>query len=70
MYSTVGVRELVLCSDGFVHPPASLRDGLAELDRLRAEDPLLSFSVSGGRAFPPEGQFFDDTTYVRLQVAR
>jgi len=70
VHSTVGAQEIVLCSDGFLHPPETLEVGLAELDRLRAEDPLLTFTVSGSRAVPPEVLLFDDTTYVRLYIQR
>jgi hypothetical protein len=70
VHSTVGVRELVLCSDGFVYPPGTLEAGFRELERLREEDPLLTWSVPGSRAFPPQAQQFDDLTYVRLQVER
>jgi len=70
VHATVGVHEVVLCSDGFVYPPETLEVGLRELKRLRADDPLLTSTVSGSRAFPPGRRFFDDTTYVRLQVRR
>jgi hypothetical protein len=68
IHVTTGARELVLCSDGFFHPPATLAEGLAELARLKREDPLLCLQVNGSRPFPPDGRFFDDTTYVRLEL--
>lgn len=68
IHSTEGAHELVLCSDGFFHPPATLAEGLAELARLKREDPLLCLQVNGSRPFPADGRFFDDTTYVRLAL--
>ena len=70
VHATTEVREIILCSDGFLYPAKTLEMGLHELDRLRARDPLLIDSVSGSRAFPPEGRFFDDVTYVRLSIRR
>jgi hypothetical protein len=67
VHSTQGVSEIVLCSDGFFAPAPTLAAGLAELARLKTEDPLLCLQVNGSRPFPTEGRFFDDTTYVRLQ---
>jgi hypothetical protein len=60
--------EIVLCSDGFPRPYASLDEGLDALARLRAEDPLLIRDYLGSRPFPAGSAFFDDTTYVRLKV--
>jgi len=70
VHSTATVRDIVLCSDGFLHPPETLESGLRELNRLRADDPLLSWTASGSRAFPLERRLFDDTTYVRLCINR
>jgi hypothetical protein len=70
VYSTTGVQDLVLCSDGFLAPCASLSDAITDLDRLRANDPLLFQTVCGSRAFPTQGRFFDDTSYVRIHVER
>jgi hypothetical protein len=67
IHSARGVTEIVLCSDGFFAPAPSLAAGLAELARLKQEDPLLCLQVNGSRPFPAEGHFFDDTTYVRLR---
>ncbi len=66
IHSTKGVGEIVLCSDGFFAPAPTLAEGLAELARLKREDPLLCLQVNGSRPFPMNGRFFDDTTYVRL----
>jgi hypothetical protein len=65
LHSTANAREIVLCSDGFPAPYASLGQGLAEIARLRREDPLLVKS-GGSRPFPPGADLFDDTTYVRF----
>lgn len=67
IHSTKGVAEIVLCSDGFFFPAPTLAEGLAELARLKAEDPLLCLQVNGSRPFPMNGRFFDDTTYVRFR---
>lgn len=67
VYSTHGVTEIVLCSDGFFTPAPTLTEGLAELARLKVEDPLLCLQVNGSRPFPAQGRFFDDTTYVRIR---
>jgi hypothetical protein len=61
-------REIVLCSDGFPRPFANLREALAELARLRTEDPLLIREYLGSRPFPRNCGYFDDVTYLRLKV--
>lgn len=65
--STRGAREIVLCSDGFVEPSATLAAALADLERLKNADPLLVALYNGSRPFPPGATLFDDATYVRLR---
>lgn len=60
-------HSIVLCSDGFVEPPATLQEGLNRLAHLRRTDPLMVFEVENGRGFPPDRDIFDDTTYVRFE---
>lgn len=67
--STVGVRTVVLCSDGFLDPAATLDQGLEAIDTVRRDDPLMIERVTGSRPFPPDARFFDDTTYIRLALA-
>ena len=66
VFKVPDAKEIILCSDGFFTPPATLAEGLAELKRLKHEDPLLCHQVNGSRPFPADGDFFDDTTYVRF----
>jgi hypothetical protein len=70
IHSTTGVARIVLCSDGFNRPFTTLDEGLADLERIRRDDPLMVTSGFGSRPFPAAGKFFDDTTYVRLEVGR
>lgn len=65
--AAAGATEIVLCSDGFPQPYATLDEGLAELARLKIEDPLLIAASWGSRPFPPDADYFDDTTYVRFR---
>lgn len=59
-------REIVISSDGFVEPYATLDLALAELKRLQREDPLLYQTMDGNAPFQPSG-LFDDSTYVRIR---
>lgn len=61
-------RQIVLCSDGFLTPAATLAEGLAEIADIRESDPLMIERVTGSRPFPPRADYFDDTTYVRIRV--
>jgi len=65
-HSTAGAREIVLCSDGFPQPRATLAQGLADLERIKRDDPLMVRLVTGSRPFFPGADYFDDTTYVRI----
>jgi hypothetical protein len=67
VFSTKGVKSIVLCSDGFFSPAPTLQDALKELERLRTEDPLLCYHVNGSRPFPIGGKYFDDVSYIRLE---
>jgi len=64
--SARGAREIVLCSDGFPEPSATLEIALADLRRLREADPLVVSLYNGSRPFPPGAKLFDDSTYVRF----
>lgn len=61
-------REIVLASDGFLTPPATLADGLAELKNVRENDPLMIELTEGSRPFMPGRDYFDDTTYARIAL--
>ena len=61
-------KEVALCSDGFPRPYATLAGGLAALEKLRRDDPLMIYANSGSRPFPCGSAYFDDTTYVRIRV--
>ncbi len=61
-------REIVLASDGFLEPSATLAEGLAEIARIRKKDPLMVELVMGSRPFMPGRDYFDDTTYLRIAV--
>jgi hypothetical protein len=65
--AAAGASEIVLCSDGFTRPFATLGDGLAELARLKREDPLMARTSGGSRPFPPDQACFDDTSYIRFR---
>lgn len=67
-HTTEGARKIVLCSDGFVSPRATLAEGLADLARIKRDDPLMARLVTGSRPFGPGRDFFDDTTYVRFAL--
>lgn len=63
-----GARDIVLASDGFLSPPATLAEGLAEIARIRENDPLMVDLVKGSRPFMPGRDYFDDTTYLRIAI--
>lgn len=68
-HPTAAAREIVLCSDGFLSPCATLAEGLADLARIKRDDPLMTRLVTGSRPFAPGVDCFDDTTYVRFALA-
>ena len=67
VFSTKGVKQVVLCSDGFFNPAPTLQEALVDLERLRTEDPMLCYQVNGSRPFPMGGKYFDDVSYIRLE---
>lgn len=69
VHSTAGACEIVLSSDGFLSPAATLDAGLAEIANVRENDPLMIDLFTGSRPFPPGCLYFDDTTYVRFAPA-
>ena len=68
VFEVADAREIVLASDGFLSPAATLAEGLAEIARVRQNDPLMVELVMGSRPFMPGRDYFDDTTYVRLAI--
>ncbi|PKR90111.1 hypothetical protein CXZ10_01600 [Pleomorphomonas diazotrophica] len=68
VFEAADAREIVLASDGFLSPPATLAEGLAEIARIRENDPLMVELVTGSRPFVPGRDYFDDTTYLRIAI--
>lgn len=68
VFEAADAREIVLASDGFLSPPATLAEGLAEIAHVRKNDPLMVELVMGSRPFMPGRDYFDDTTYLRIAV--
>lgn len=68
IFPAAAAREIVLSSDGFPRPPASLAEGLRALDALRRADPLLIGETQGSRPFASGVPYYDDTTYIRLAL--
>ncbi|WP_370678106.1 hypothetical protein [Pleomorphomonas sp. PLEO] len=68
VFPAADAREIVLASDGFLEPSATLTEGLAEIARIRENDPLMVELVTGSRPFMPGRDYFDDTTYLRIAV--
>ncbi len=68
VFPAADASEVVLASDGFLSPPATLAEGLAEIARIRENDPLMVEQVMGSRPFMPGRDYFDDTTYLRIAV--
>jgi len=68
IFETFGAGEIVLCSDGFLAPHATLAEALADLARIKREDPIMTRLVTGSRPFFPNADFYDDTTYVRFAL--
>lgn len=66
--SAADAREIVLATDGFLAPAATLAEGLAEIARVRDNDPLMVELVAGSRPFMPSRDYFDDTTLVRIAI--
>jgi hypothetical protein len=68
IHSSEGSRDIILCSDGFFSPPATLSAGLASLAALKVNDPLIIATGQGSRPFAIDCDLFDDTTYVRVGI--
>lgn len=68
VFPAADASEIVLASDGFLSPPATLAEGLAEIARIRQDDPLMVELVMGSRPFMPGRDYFDDATYLRIAV--
>lgn len=68
VFPATDASEIVLASDGFLEPPATLAEGLAEIARIRENDPLMVDLVVGSRPFMPGRDYFDDTTYLRIAI--
>lgn len=61
------VEEIVLASDGFLSPAATLTTAEAELQAAIAQDPLRIGMNPGTKGVKPGAVSFDDRTYVRLR---
>lgn len=68
VFGAAEAREVVLASDGFLSPAPTLAEGLAEIARVRENDPLMVDLVMGSRPFVPGRDYFDDTTYLRIAI--
>ncbi|MCM5556865.1 hypothetical protein [Pleomorphomonas sp. JP5] len=68
VFEAADAREIVLASDGFLSPAATLAEGLSEIARIRETDPLMVERVMGSRPFMPGRDYFDDTTYLRIAL--
>jgi hypothetical protein len=61
--------ELVVWSDGYPRPAATLAEAEAELARLLDEDPLCIGPLHGAKGVRPGDRSFDDRAYLRVRVA-
>lgn len=68
VFEAANARKIVLASDGFLSPAVTLAEGLAEIARVRENDPLMVELVMGSRPFVPGRDYFDDTTYLRIAI--
>lgn len=68
VFEAADAREIVLASDGFLSPAATLAEGLTEIASVRENDPLMVERVMGSRPFMSGRDYFDDTTYVRIAI--
>ncbi len=60
-------KKITFCSDGLLAPPDSWNDGLADLKRERAVNPLMIRRKRGNRPFQTDRAIFDDTTLISLE---
>lgn len=68
VFDAKGAKEIVLCSDGFYTPTATLAEGLADLKRVKDNDPMQMELVEGYCPFVEGKDIHDDTTYIRLAL--
>lgn len=66
-YQVPEARTITFCSDGFFTPPDSWNDGMADLKRERAINPLMIRKHKGNRPFQQDRAIFDDTTLISFQ---
>ncbi|WP_164837421.1 hypothetical protein [Streptomyces sp. B29(2018)] len=64
---TDDVAEIVMASDGFLSPAATLAEATAELREAIAQDPLRIGMNPGTKGVKPGAASFDDRTYARLR---
>ena len=63
------VEEIVLATDGFLSPAATLTAAEAELQAAIAQDPLRIGVNPGTKGIKPGATSFDDRTYVRVRLS-
>jgi hypothetical protein len=63
-----GAREIVLCSDGFLRPYATLSEAIDANRQLAFADPLMVRLHDGSRPFNTAKGLFDDVAYIRLRL--
>ncbi|MET9779033.1 GNAT family N-acetyltransferase [Streptomyces sp. NPDC006367] len=63
------VEEVVLATDGFLSPAATLAAAEAELREAIVQDPLRVGVNPGTKGIRPGADSFDDRTYVRVRLA-
>ncbi|MEV8038911.1 tetratricopeptide repeat protein [Streptomyces sp. NPDC086182] len=61
------VEEIVLATDGFLSPAATLTAAEAELQEAIAQDPMRIGVNPGTKGVKPGAASFDDRTYVRVR---
>lgn len=60
-------RKITFCSDGLLAPPESWEEGLADLKREKAVNPLMIRKHKGNRPFQYDRAVFDDTTLISFE---
>ncbi|MBK5926320.1 hypothetical protein [Rhodobaculum claviforme] len=61
--------EVVLCSDGYPHPAATLAEAEAQLARALAADPQCVGVLKGTKGLRPGQVSFDDRSYLRMRIS-
>jgi hypothetical protein len=61
-------RSLVLASDGYPEVLPTLRESENLLASIREADPLLIDRQLSARGIPPGREWYDDRTYLRLEL--